>query len=245
MSAFDRAAVRLLDAIWPRACEAPGCGRRADRPDSLLCSACAAALPYASGAACSKCGRTFPGQASADFVCDLCLKEKHPAFDRACHALEYIPPVDALVDIFKYRGGRWLARDLAGFLEAAVRARLPFAEADLIVPVPLHPERMRRRGYNQAVELAGILGAGLGRAVRSDVLARSRDTGHQARLGRAERLANVKGAFKAEKPEFVRGRAVILVDDVMTTGATLGECASALKAAGAAVVWAATVAAAV
>jgi ComF family protein len=115
-------------------------------------------------------------------------------------------------------------------------------EAEVVVPVPLRPKRLAERGYNQAALLGAEVARGLGVPLAAAALERVRDTPQQALLGRAGRLANVDGAFRARAPARVRGRRVLLVDDVASTGATLTACAAALRAAGAAAVTALVVA---
>ena len=105
--------------------------------------------------------------------------------------------------------------------------------AEVVVPVPLHPKRLAERGYNQAALLARAAARELGAPLEARALVRVRDTSQQARLGRTERLTNVERAFVARNPEAVRGRDVLLVDDVETTGATLAACRAALLEAGA------------
>ncbi len=133
---------------------------------------------------------------------------------------------------FKYSGRPDLARPLGRLARGAARAA--GLRADLVVPVPLHARRLAERGYNQAALLAAHVAAELGADVAARGLARLRDTPQQARLGRDERLENVAGAFRVRAPDRVRGRAVVLVDDVATTGATLSACRAALLLAGAA-----------
>lgn len=138
-------------------------------------------------------------------------------------------PARGVVHQLKYGGMRVLAAPMAELMATYCPGVL--ANADLLVPVPLHPRRVRRRGYNQAVLLAEALAAHTGLAVRPALLERTRDTRSQVGLSRAERRANVGGAFAPLEP--LDGQRVLLVDDVCTTGATLSACAVALRAAGA------------
>jgi ComF family protein len=129
-----------------------------------------------------------------------------------------------------------------GDLLAETRALLPEDAVDLVVPVPLHRRRQRERGFNQSWLLARRLAASWGVQALPDVLVRARGTLPQTDLGAAERCHNVRGAFRVSRPEAVRGRHVVLVDDIMTTGATAGECAALLGAGGATTVGVLTVA---
>lgn len=148
--------------------------------------------------------------------------------DAFVSAFEYVFPVDRLVQRFKFNAdfacGRWLA------LRLATRARTP-ERPDVLVPVPLAPARLRERGFNQALEAAKVLGAELGIGIARRGIERTRDTPPQQALGRAERRANVRGAFRCTLP--LRGAHAAIVDDVATTGATVGSLAAVLKDMGA------------
>ena len=145
------------------------------------------------------------------------------------------------VHAFKFGGKRALALPL-GDLLAETRALLPIDAVDLLVPVPLHRRRERERGFNQSRLLARRVACAWGVPLRADVLARAAATLPQTDLGAAERRANVRGAFALRRPDAVAGRHVVLVDDIMTTGATAGACAALLQEAGAATVGVVTVA---
>ncbi len=196
------------------------CLARTER--ALLCAACASALPELR-AACRQCAVPL----AFDGTCAACLA-RPPAFDRAIARFEYAFPVDRLVQRFKYAAdvaaGRWLARALG----ARVRRE---ARPDLLVVPPLAPRRLRERGFNQALEIAKVLGRELGVPCDRAAIARRRETPAQARLGRRERRANLSGAFASAR-SFERLH-VVVVDDVVTTGATADAMARLLKDAGA------------
>ena len=213
-----RAAVELL---FPAKCAV--CGREGD----FVCAACEAALPALHRPYCRLCAS--PGAASP---CSSCLAWP-PAYDRIEAPYLMNGGVRDVVFELKYRGIRALAPDVAELLARHLEsARMT---ADLIVPVPLHGSRERERGYNQAGLLAHELGRRTGLPVES-VLRRTKNTPPQVDMtGSENRRANIEGAFECVAD--VRGRSVLLLDDVVTTGSTMGACAAPLKAAGASKVW--------
>jgi len=185
----------------------------------VLCAECAAELPRLPEAVCPRCALASPAGA----VCGRCLAEP-PHFDATVAALWYRFPADALVQALKFRGELALAGVLARLLSRKIDHVV-----DHVVPVPLSSLRLRERGYNQAAEIARRLGKG---RVELELCERTRDGPPQLELPPAERRRNVRGAFRVRRS--VAGARVAVVDDVMTTGATLDEIARALKAAGAA-----------
>jgi ComF family protein len=188
-----------------------------------LCRACAAELPR-NGSCCARCALPLPGNVA---LCGACQR-KPPPWDAAWAPFRYGWPLDRLEARYKF--GRELA---AGRTLAELWRRLPppAAQPELILPVPLHRARLRQRGYNQALELARPLGRALGVPVRHDLLLRSRATAAQTELDAASRRRNVRGAF-AVRDGVALPAHVALLDDVMTTGATLAECARVLRRAG-------------
>ncbi len=161
-------------------------------------------------------------------VCGACLRHP-PAWQRTRAALLYDFPVDSLIGALKYRGDLSLAPLLADCLAGNVEA----GAVEVLLPLPLHPARLRARGFNQAAELARPLARRLGLPLLHSAAQRVRDTPPQAGLDRVARLKNLRGAFAVVQQEQVCGRRVAVLDDVMTSGATLGELARALKQAGA------------
>lgn len=192
--------------------------------DALLCTACDADLPRLAGPLCPRCALASPsGQ-----VCGRCLA-RAPHYDATVAALAYRFPADVLVHALKFQGELALAPLLGGLLAAAVADT---ARVDVVIPVPLSPRRLADRGCNQAMELARPAARARGARLDPALCERARDTPAQLGLPYAERAANVRGAFAA--PRLLAGLSVAVVDDVMTTGATLDEIARTLKAAGAA-----------
>jgi ComF family protein len=227
LGSFFRAA---QDLILPALCLA--CGERlaSSRPP-LFCPACREDLRPAASPLCSCCGRPFPHAAGTDHLCATCLKSSWH-FTRARALFLYTPPVARAIHRLKYDRSTAGLATFRLFFEAR-RAELAPAAFDRIVPVPLHPGRLRQRGFNQALLLARSFFPG-DRAVRADLLERSRATPPQTGLSGEVRRRNLKGAFRAAAPQEVDGRTVLLVDDVFTTGATADECARTLRRAGAA-----------
>jgi ComF family protein len=188
----------------------------------LLCDACHHDLPRPA-AACPRCAAPGSGE-----TCGACLQHP-PAFDRAVAALEYTFPVDKLIQSYKYHQQLALARLFGALLHQSVRSQ---PQPDAILPLPLHPARLRERGFNQAHEIAKGLAKDLRLPLAPQMARRIVNTAAQASLDWEARKKNMKGAFVCEQP--LDGRHVALVDDVMTSGATLHEAAQTLKRAGAA-----------
>jgi ComF family protein len=190
-----------------------------------LCRPCHDALPW-NASACATCALPLPRAAPR---CGACLAAP-PPYPR-CHApLRYGPPLDRLLPRFKFHAGLAEGRLLATLLLRSLPDDWP--RADCVLPLPLHPQRLGRRGYNQALELARPLARALRVPLAPAALRRVRATAAQSTLDATARRGNVRGAFAAEV-ERLRGRHVWLVDDVITTAATVGEAAATLLAAGA------------
>jgi ComF family protein len=190
----------------------------------LLCEPCDAELPRLPRALCPRCALPSP---RAD-VCGRCLAEP-PRFDATLAALEYVFPVDVLVQALKFRGELALAGLLASVLAERVRGAPP---VQYVLPVPLAGARLRERGYNQSLEIARYVARAMRVTLAPDLCARTSDTRAQTGLAWSERATNVRGAFRARAR--LDGAVIAVLDDVMTTGATLDEIAATLKRAGAA-----------
>jgi ComF family protein len=224
---------RLVHALLPAPCLE--CARPLPvRGAALgLCSACRGRLKRLPEERCAICARPLPAQAPPEgFPCAAC-RESPPGFDRLLALWSYEPPLDRVVQALKFHRLDYLGRHLAAALAQELGAGL--AACDGVVPVPLHWRRRLARGYNQAERIARPLARSLALPL-VPALSRTRATPPQSRLGRQERLANLRRAFRARRPERLRDRHLLLVDDVATTGATLDAAATVLKKAGAAAV---------
>jgi len=194
-----------------------------------LCRGCARDYFAADIARCATCALRLPGSAQDGDRCGRCLAET-PHFDATIALADYAPPVNRMIAALKF-GGRLPLADAFGALLAA-RAQPSLDGADAICPVPLAFERQAERGFNQAHEIARRVAAACGGLLRVDVLLRIRNTAAQMDLAPDERRRNVRGAFVARGD--LSGMHIVVIDDVMTTGATLDAIAVALKRAGAA-----------
>lgn len=221
-----------LDLIYPPAC--CHCGALPD--DSGFCAACLRRIEVPRPPYCFRCGVPFRTRHEDNHACGRC-RAGAPAFDTARAAAIYDAslaadqPLKAALQRYKYNRDVALAAPLATFL----RRECPFdlAAYDIAVPVPLHIGRLRWRGFNQASLLARRITAGTGLRVDAFSLERARATQPQVELDEKERHRNVAAAFRVARPERIRQRRVLLVDDVYTTGSTVNECSRVLRHAGA------------
>jgi len=221
----------LLDLIFPRDCvvtqEPMELG-----PRRHLSEAGALELRRIDDPRCLRCGHPFDGKLETDRACPHCLG-LDPAFGRAVCPFRARGPVRDIIHRIKYGAAPWLAEDLAHAALADDLFRRHLMGARL-VPVPLHAARLRERGYNQAARMAAWLAGRLPGCAFAPVLAKSAETISQTRLDRQERRANVRRAFRlAAGAKIDPGSRYVVIDDVLTTGATLHACAATLRAAGA------------
>ncbi|RME20361.1 MAG: ComF family protein, partial [Deltaproteobacteria bacterium] len=219
----------LADVVFPATCRSCGVPIASSE---CLCSTCTEALVYVEPDRCQACGRIGRFQ-----PCPGCGFDVRPV-EQLYSCFSYGGPIaDAIID-FKRSGDPFTARFLARAM--ASDEQLRSWDIEILLPVPLHPARLRRRGFNQSALLARTLGKILGIPVEFACLERALDTPRQADMPDAKaRLDNVKEAFRVARPEKIEGRKVCLVDDVVTTGSTIAACARDLAAAGADKVFAA------
>ena len=216
-----------LDLLLPPRC--PACRAIVDR-QGRFCLACWSGLTFITDPRCARCGSPFDIDRGANAACGACL-EVPPRYAAARAALAYDGPAKTVLLGFKHGDRQHLAGVMAPQLVRAAGEWL--GDGVVLVPVPLHRWRLWKRGFNQAALLAQAAGRRSGTRVAVDALVRVRATTTSRGMGRRKRAANVLGAFRVARPDRVEGQDIILVDDVLTTGATAEACARMLLRAGA------------
>ena len=225
--ALRRLGTALLDLVLPPRCL--GCGT-AVTAAGTLCAPCWRGMTFLGAPCCACCGTPFDFEPGGQALCGACVRA-HPPFARARAALRYDEASRRLILGFKHGDRLHLAPALGGWMRRAGAELI--AEADLLVPVPLHWTRLFNRRYNQAAVLAHAIRAAGGPPVGADCLVRRRRTPSQGRLGATARARSVRGAFALRPGRSIRGKRIVLIDDVLTTGATVEECARVLRRGGA------------
>lgn len=227
----------LVDWLYPPRCRACS-GWITGRDTEYLCGVCWSQIRLVCHPLCSVCGRPFFDTSGADHHCAACLV-RPPYFTRArawgCYPRDEIAehPLRQVVQKFKYGRKVSLGKPLGRLLAQGCREFLQECRADLIVPVPLHPKRLRWRGFNQSLLLARQVSRVYGLPVDPFVLCRERETPPQTQLAEDERRKNVRGVFATHPEKALKGKSVLLVDDVYTSGATVNECSRVLLRGGA------------
>ncbi|KYH31442.1 ComF family protein [Neomoorella mulderi] len=221
----------LLSWLFPRGKACAWCGRPVHQ--GFFCTSCRQQLQawQQHYHPCLYCGRLLPLGKQA--VCSQC-REELPPFYKARAVGPYQGLLKEMIWALKYQGRRSLANPLGRLLAGVVVRELGPGRPDLVIPVPLTSTRLRVRTFNQAELLALALGQELGLPVNGEVMFRVRETAPQVNLSRRSRWQNLGGAFQVTAPGKITGRRLLLVDDVLTTGATASACTNALLAAGAA-----------
>jgi ComF family protein len=210
-----------LDFVFPHSCLI--CNK--ETKDNVLCHNCLDYIPLVKPPLCSVCGRPI----KKSRVCQNCKGRAHIEYGRAWAV--FVPPVDKVIHHFKYRKHSELATILGRAMAVIVKSDFFLKEADLIVPIPLFWWKKLRRGYNQARLLAEIISKECNMKV-ADILRRTKNTRTQTKLDDAARQKNVFNAF-ALRDNKIEDKTILLIDDVLTTGATMNECARILKQHGA------------
>lgn len=221
------AARAMAEMLLPQQCML--CGLSSG--NSPVCSECAASFPGLIGPCCPRCA--LPLTTSPSIDCPDCHHHQ-PSFDSATAVWSYAFPIDQLIRDFKYGHHLYLADFFGGYLGAALQRQWQSHHGiapDLVLPMPLHPNRLKTRGFNQAAEIARHTARRLHLPWSTEHLVRLHDTPAQAGLRREARWSNLQGAFAC--PTSLSGLRILLIDDVLTTGASLSACADVLRHAGA------------
>ncbi|MDD4617340.1 MAG: ComF family protein [Alphaproteobacteria bacterium] len=220
---------RAIDFFLPPLCLV--CEEPVGQADTI-CPACWKKLPFIAPPFCARCGMPFDFPVEEETLCGACLLEP-PAFETTRTALLYDDESKKVILGFKHGDRTHLAKALAAWMHRAGSDIL--ANADALIPVPLHRSRLFKRRYNQSALLAQNVGKLAQKPALVDALCRIRATPNQGHLKRKERKANVKGAFMVseKRKALIADKTLVLIDDVMTTGATVDECAKVLLKAGA------------
>lgn len=227
---FARMGCTALDLVYPRSCA--GCGVNMSEPGHI-CWECLRESEKVTRPFCEKCGDPVDGLVEGSYECSWCVKNR-PHFVYARSVFRHKNSILRIVHELKYAGGVHLVGEMAELMAAAVRSLFSSLRFDVVVGVPLFPRRERERGFNQGALLADAVAGKLGVESFNRVVVRVRDTNSQTELKSRERAANVKGAFSVAYPDWLLSKHVLLVDDVMTTGATVNEVSKVMMRAGAA-----------
>jgi len=220
-----------LHFIFPRTCLSCGTDLPYDE-DGYLCTSCRAKLAQPGPLICKRCGKVLKSGGAHCFACRGSKGKQYKCqLIRSAYVFNEVSR--ALVHALKYQGADYVAHVMAHFMAERYKEFPELAGVDIVVPVPLFKTRYKKRGYNQSELLARCFANECLLGFSSAALCRMRDTPSQTHLHRAERLANMQGAFFCMQEDLIRRKTVLLIDDVATTGATLEGCAQALKKAGA------------
>jgi ComF family protein len=218
----------IQDLLFPPVCSS--CGRRLDhsRPP-LFCIDCLTQLEFISSPLCPCCG--LPHASGADHLCGICLRRQY-SFDRARSLLVYTPAIAPIILGLKFGGQLNVLPSLAA-LTAHSTCVADLGNPDWIIPIPLHGQRLRQRGFNQTTLIARASFPQWRHKIRFDLLTRTRPTVPQSQLSGQLRRTNLTNAFALAPKAEIRGRHFLLIDDVLTTGSTVNECAKLLRRGGA------------
>jgi len=227
----------LTDIIYPKTCLA--CKHKLDSTVTYdyICGKCKALIKKNVPPFCIACGRHLEKGNLNKNICPSCLKNKLN-FDRAFSPCLYEGVMKELIHEFKYKGKKHLSTPLSKLMIDFIKEyELPMDCLDVIIPVPLHKSRLREREFNQAQTLGSHIAAEFNKLINSEVLIRHRKTKTQAELALHSRLNNVRDSFSVAKEADIKNKNILLIDDVLTTGATSSEAAAALKKSGANIVF--------
>jgi len=223
----------FLDLLYPPVCF--HCGMCTE-PGQFLCKSCQSELAFLEGELCPVCGTPLHLG-----ICDTCAGSQF-VFDKAVSIFSFNPVCQSLIHHLKYKDMVGVGRYLGAKAAEYCKERNPFSDIDLVAPIPLHPVRLRHRGFNQAGVIARAFARQMKLSYVPHLVVRARYTQTQTKLNRVQRQKNVSQAFRVKKPHLVQGRTILIMDDVFTTGATANSVAKALLNRGAERVYVLTIA---
>ncbi|MDA3797485.1 MAG: ComF family protein [Kiritimatiellae bacterium] len=228
-----------LDFIWSRFCI--HCNAKLSNKDQIFCCSCIDRINYIKQPYCRKCGDPIFGDVNPNYLCHYCTSKK-PHFEKARSAIRFNNIIKNAIYELKYGNGTYIGKYISEFAVQTIKEEYPKILFDYVTFVPLHKKRERQRTYNQSQILAKYIAKKLKIPLASDLVIRARYTNTQTLLNFKERSQNISGAFEALNELKLKNKTILLVDDVMTTGATVNECSKALKKGGALQVYVITVA---
>ena len=239
---IERLVHGLRAIVYPKTCLSCRKKLAEKADDGFLCSQCRGKIKKNLPPFCVSCGRQLDKRWFAKNICPACQKN-NLSFDRAYSPCAYEGVVRELIHKFKYNGKEHLGEPLSRLMSEFIREySLPIDYIDCIIPVPLHKTRLREREFNQSEVLSRYLAQEFNKELVSNAIERFRHTRTQTELETHQRASNVKNSFRVTDPQAIKGKFILLVDDVLTTGATSSEAAAALKSAGANIVFVLTIA---
>ncbi len=220
-----------LALVYPEVCQLCGAAR-ATPPEGFVCAGCRAKVRFIVRPFCEHCGRPYEGEITGEFECPNC-REHELHFAHARSAVVACERMLEVIHRYKYKRELWFEPFLAELLIGVAKSELAKEKWDYIVPVPLYPTKQREREFNQAERLAKRLSAAVHIPMNNRLVRRVRPTCTQTVLNRAEREENVRNAFAMQAGRRLNGERIVLLDDVLTTGATTSACARVLRSGGA------------
>lgn len=232
----------LIDLVYPKTCHA--CNKKLNGPsiDEVVCIACWQKIKKNTPPFCNSCGRSLVGKKSIKNTCVSCIKNPL-SFDRAYSPCAYEGVIKELIRVFKYKNRDYLGATLAELMNNFIKENnFPIKLMDKIIPIPLSAAKLREREFNQSLILSEHISKNFGIEILTNQLLRSRNTRTQTELKDHRRFLNVKGAFSVKSSATLQNKNILLIDDVLTTGATASEAATVLKNSGANIVYCLTLA---
>ena len=210
--------------LFPETC--PICHETSsDHTTAPICTGCWDSIQPYEGPKCGKCG--LPLDSDSSITCGECIKDE-PAYKSVRTFGLYKGPLRKAINLFKYHNMKRLSKPLSAMI-----LRIEIPQVDAVIPIPLYKDRLRQREFNQSALLAKYTAKSTGTSLLVDCLVKVKDTMPQVGLSSRERRRNIRNAFGVEKKELIKGKVILLMDDVITTGATVRECSKVLKKAGA------------